>query len=106
MVIGGAAINHSLDQTELGKWTALGKRRGAEKGLVSQIAEALKPVTLAAQITCLQGHGIGELPLEIELELFNVRRLAVVIMDQRQRLVDADEGRRGTAGIISNGQNG
>src|SRR5207245_6709074 len=51
MVIGRATVDHVLDQTELGKWPALRERRRSDNGQVRQVAEALEPVTLAAEVT-------------------------------------------------------
>ena len=59
MVVGVAAIHRPLDQTELGKGPALRHRRGAENGLVRQVAEALQPVALGAEITHLENRGLA-----------------------------------------------
>ena len=62
-------------------------------------------MSLAAEVTRFERSGIAELPLEIQLVLLDVRRLAVIVVDQHQGLRDADQRRRRVAGIISQRQN-
>ena len=106
MIIGETRVDHSLDQAKLGKRPALRQRRRTENRLIRQVAEALKPMALAAEVTQLQGRGTRELPLDIRLVLNNVWRLAVIVMHQRQRLIDADQRRAYATRVISQGQDG
>src|SRR5437763_7927512 len=61
-------------------------------------------MTLAAEIARLEGRRPTELPLDVQLVLDDIRSLPVIIVDQRQRLIDANQWRRNAALVISNRQ--
>src|SRR6202023_3011164 len=65
MIIGETRVDHSLDQAKLGERPALRQRLRTENRLVRQVAEALKAMALAAEVTHLQSRGLRELPLDI-----------------------------------------